>query len=214
MINLYNQDCMPALANMKDNAYDLAICDPPYGIGDTWSKSRHDRFFKQGKLHEYQNTKPPGKKYFSELMRVSKNHIIWGANYYTHQLPEDNHWIIWDKKRSFEKTFMSECELAWHSFSTPARIVEHQWDGYKKGHETKNGIKVHPHQKPINLYKWLLKNYAKEGDKILDTHAGSFSIGIAAHDMGFDLDAYEIDVDYYNAALKRFNQHKSQLQIF
>jgi len=213
-IELIHGDCMEALEGMEENQFDLAIVDPPYGIGDNWSKSRSDRFYLKGKLHSYQNKTVPDREYFNQLKRVSKNQIIWGANYYTHNLPEDNHWIIWDKKRNVEKTFMSECELAWHSFSSPARIVVHEWDGARKGPETGKCNKVHPHQKPVALYKWLLKNYAKEGNTILDTHFGSLSIGIACADMGFSLTAYEIDIDYFNAACKRLYNHLCQQTLF
>lgn len=211
-INLYDKDCRPAMKKMDDYQYDLAIVDPPYGIGQTWSKSRRDRFY--GHISSYKNGKKEkvDSEYFQELFRVSKHQIIWGYNYYSHSFPEDNHIIIWDKGRDFSKTFMSEAELAWHSFSIPARICSLQWDGAKKGNET--GIKkIHPFQKPIGLYKWLLRNYAESGWKILDTHGGSMSIAIACHDLGFDLDLYEKDKIHFTAGKKRFELHKSQLKM-
>ena len=177
-INLYNADCLPAMRKMADNQYDLAIVDPPYGIVNTWSKSRRDRFYKIGDKYTYKNDEIPNEEYFKQLSRISKNQIIWGGNYYTKFLRPTNSWIIWDKGRNADKTFMSEAELAWTSFQKVMRIIRIQWDGGKKGKET--GLKkIHPFQKPIMLYKYCLNNYAKEGDKILDTHFGSLSIGIA-----------------------------------
>lgn len=207
----FNQDCMEGMKEFPDKYFELAIVDPPYGIGDTWSKNRKDRFYKHGALHSYQNETAPAKEYFDELMRVSKNQIIWGGNYFTSELSATNAWIIWDKVRNAEATFMSEAELAWTSFAKVMRIFHGQWDGAKKC----DGIldKVHPHQKPKKLYRWLLKNYAKEGDKILDTHLGSQSSRIAAFDMGFDFTGYELDKGYFEAGNKRFNQHKNQLKL-
>ena len=213
-IELIHGDCMIDLVNMKDNEYSLSIVDPPYGIGDVWSKSRRDRFHKEGKLHKYQNQKPPDKSYFDQMQRISKNQIIWGWNYFCHKLPETNNIIIWDKKRDFEKTFMSEAELAWTSFSNPVRIFAHQWDGAKKGPENGKCVKIHPHQKPIGLYKWSLKKFAKPGDKIIDTHGGSMSIVIACIDMGFDIKVYEDDKYYFDAAVKRVWNHINQLNAF
>ena len=210
-IKLYNQDCMEAMKEMADNKFDLAIVDPPYGIGDTWSKSRRDRFYKKGKLHQYKNDSIPDQGYFTELLRVSRNQIIWGGNYFTLQLAPTNGWIIWDKKINAETQFMSEAELAWTSFKKVTRIAEFVWNGAVKCERVD---KIHPHQKPIALYKWVLKNYAKPGDTILDTHLGSGSIAIACHDMGFDLTGYEIDQDYYEAAMKRLENHQRQGQLF
>ena len=213
MINLRCMDCMDLMAEYEDNHFDLAIVDPPYGIGQTWSKSRRDRFFRN-KETTYTNgpEQKPTKEYFESLFRVSKNQIIWGWNYYSHLLPEGNNIIIWEKDRSFETTFMSEAELAWHSFSQPVRICKVVWDGARKGNET--GIKkIHPFQKPIGLYQWLFHNYAKEGDKILDTHLGSGSIAIACHYMGFDLTGCEIDQDYFDAATVRIDRETAQQEF-
>ena len=211
VINVYNKDCQPEMQQMKENQYDLVIVDPPYGIGQVWSKSRNDRFYKH--RSSYTNKTIPNWKYFKELFRVSKNQIIWGGNYFTRFLAPSNHWLIWDKDRNYEKTFMSEIEMAWHSFSSPARIIKITWDGARKEKET--GIKkIHPFQKPIQLYKWLLQNYAKPGNKILDTHGGSMSIVIACIELGFDIDIYEIDKDYFRDAKKRILNYASQLNLF
>lgn len=156
-IKLYNQDCMEAMKEMPDKAFDLAIVDPPYGIGQTWSKSRQDRFFKHGRLHSYKNEKCPPRRYFKELLRVSKEQIIWGGNYYSKNLRPTNAWIVWDKIRDAETTYMSEGEMAWTSFKSVLRIKKFQWDGAFKCEPCD---KIHPHQKPISLYKWLLRNYS------------------------------------------------------
>ncbi len=212
-INLYNENCLPAMKKMADNQYSLAIVDPPYGIGNTWSKSKRDRFYKIGDNYTYKNDKIPSKEYFEQLLRVSENQIIWGGNYYTEYLRPTNSWIIWDKVRNADVTFMSEAELAWTSFQKVTRIIRIQWDGAKKGKET--GLnKIHPFQKPLALYKWTLNKFAKEGYKILDTHFGSLSIGIACWDAGYDLDAWEIDRDYFEAGKKRLENHKAQLRLY
>lgn len=208
-INLNLGDCMDAMAKMPDNAYDLAIVDPPYGIGEFWLKSSTHQYKKKKKW----NDQIPSGQYFMELMRVSKNQIIFGGNYYTDYLPARNSWLVWDKFRDYDKTHMSEGEMAWTSFNIPLRICQFVWDGARKGNET--GIKtIHPCQKPVNLYRWILDHYAQPGDRILDTHLGSGSIAIACNDMGFDLDGWEIDVEYYEAALLRYQIHASQLQLF
>lgn len=211
MMDIRNADCMDLMREFPDKHFDLAIVDPPYGIGATWSKSRKDRFYKNGALHSYQNEDAPCEEYFAELFRVSKNQVIWGANYFTNYLPPTNAWIIWDKDRNAAVTFMSEAEMAWTSFSKVCRIAKYRWDGAKKCEET---TKVHPHQKPVKLYKWILENYAKKGDKILDTYLGSGSIAIACHYLGFDLTACEIDKDYYQAAMKRIKEQTAQKALF
>ncbi len=204
-------DCMEFMKNVSNNYYDLAIVDPPYGIGKIWAKSKRDVFYRH--KSSYTNKEKLTKKYFNELFRISINQIIWGYNYFAHRLPETNNIIIWDKKRDVEKTYMSEAELAWHSFPTPCRIVECIWNGCKKGKET--GIKkIHPFQKPVALYKWLLQKYAKPGWKIFDSHVGSGSIRIACHDMGFEFEGCEIDKDYWKAQEKRYSIHAAQGDLF
>ena len=199
-INMMNGDCMEYMASLPDNAYELAIVDPPYGIGERLSRGA-------GKLKNsaLQNMNSewdiaPDESYFTELERVAKNRIIWGANYFN--MKPSRGIICWDKKQ-FMPTF-SRWEMAWTSFDKPAKMYEN----------TGNEKRIHPTQKPVALYKWLLKNYAKPGDKILDTHGGSGSICIACHDMGFDLDWIELDEDYYKAAVDRFNLHTAQGSLF
>lgn len=155
------------------------------------------------------DNKPPSTEYFKELLRVSKNQIIWGANYFN--LPPSMGYVCWDKK--LDHIDLSDFELAYTSFNRAAKIFRHSKNGGSKNHAAL-ADRIHPTQKPVKLYKWLLKNYAKEGDKILDTHGGSGSICIACHDLGFDLTWTELDKDYYNAAVKRYEQHAAQLQMF
>ena len=202
MINIYNQDCLEAMKETSDNQFDLAIVDPPYGINAgkmTMGSGKHE--FVKGKDWD---SEVPDDKYFKELFRVSKEQIIWGGNYF--KLPLNNNWIIWDKRNP--NLSFSEAELAWCSINKNVRIFQRlstlpDYDGKKK----------HPTQKPIKLYEWLLMKYAKEGDKILDTHLGSGSIAIACHNLGFDLEGYELDKEYYDNALKRIKNHQAQLRI-
>ena len=200
---VHNIDCMEFMRTLPDSAFDLAICDPPYGIGETWSKSKRDRFYHKGKLFEYKNKSIPDAKYFSELLRVSKNQVIWGGNYMTDFLPPTNAWIFWDKQRQ-KNSVMSEGELAWTSFSSVLRIVRLQWAGCMKCEDVK---KIHPHQKPVALYKWVLKKYAKPGWRILDTHVGSGSSREGCYDLGFDFEGCEIDHDYWLIQEDRFRKH-------
>lgn len=208
MINLTNEDNMVLMARYPDKYFDLAIIDPPYGIGQNWKKDRHSKFYKH--TSSYKNNEIPGPEFFKELFRVSKNQIVWGANYYTEYLPARQGWIVWDKVRSFEQSHMSEGELAWHSFNIPLRIVQNLWNGFCRS-EKRHG--EHPHEKPTGLYRWILENYSKPGNTILDTHLGSGSIAIACHDYGFDLTACELDKDYYEAALKRLKNHTDQFKL-
>ena len=199
-INLYNTDCMIALRQMKENEFDLAIVDPPYGI-DINSSGTH--FKEKYKVKDWdKNT--PNKEYFKELMRVSKNQIVWGGNYFLDKLGNCKCFIVWDKKIAEGMSF-AMCEMAWTSFKNGAKI-------YKTTAMQQN--RIHPTQKPIKLYEWLLMNYAKEGDKILDTHLGSGSIAIACHNLGYDLNACELDKEYFDAATKRLKQHQQQIKMF
>lgn len=205
---IYNEDCMEGMKRHEDNYFDLAIVDPPFGIGSYWMKQKHTQHYGDPKWNE----KAPSSDYFNQLFRVSKNQIIWGGNYFTNHLPVTNSWIVWDKGNDVEKMNTSECELAWTSFRIPMRKVFIQWSGGRKGNET--GIKcIHPCQRPIDLHKWILTHYTNEGDKILDTHMGSGSIAIACHYLDFDLTAFEIDKDYYEAAMKRIKEQTAQLQM-
>ncbi len=204
IINWFNEDSYEAIKNMPDNAYELAIVDPPYQIGNsavTGAGKLRNRTLNQSarKLKEWDIA--PSDEYFKELKRVSKNQIIWGGNYFN--LPPTRGVIAWDKMQPWDN--FSQWEMAWTSFSTPAKLYKY---------DNRTGDKIHPTQKPVSLYKWLLDTYAKDGDKILDTHGGSGSIAIACHDMGFDLDIYEIDKDYFDAAKKRFDTHALQQRLF
>ena len=212
IINLINEDCMVFMADKPDNYYDLAIVDPPYGGNDAIDLKDNTDVKKQAtkrtKYKVFENT-PPTVEYFNELKRVSKEQIIWGVNFYKN-FDLTGGRLCWDKKG----TAFGRAELAYLSMTKSVNICEIVWNGMLQ-HDMKNKeLRIHPTQKPIQLYKWLLINYAKRGDKILDTHGGSGSICIACHDLGFDLDWCEINKEYFDAASKRFAIHKSQLTIF
>lgn len=199
-----NRDCMEAMAEFPDNYFDLAIVDPPYGININTNMGRRkgDKKSNYHKFHGEDKSIPPA-EYWNELFRVSKNQIVWGGNYMIEYLTPSPCWLMWDKGFSEEVTF-AQYELAWTSFKSSAKK-------YDK-HPNQLG-RIHPTQKPVELYKWILKNYGNGGGKILDTHLGSGSSRIAAHDMGFDFWGYEIDADYFRDQEKRFRQHTSQLTL-
>jgi len=208
MINITNEDNMELMSRYDDNYFDLAIVDPPYGIGISGQKKQ-----KKGKKSDRKHHKEkgwdneiPSEKYFKELFRISKNQIIWGANYFVKYLNKGTKgWLVWFKGQI--GLTMSDCELAYSSFKRPTRVVNiNRVDLLKQN-------TIHPTEKPVRLYQWVLDNYAKEGDKILDTHLGSGSIAIACHNLGFDLTACELDKEYFEAAMKRLKQHQSQLRI-
>ena len=200
---------MNLMARYNDNHFDLAIVDPPYGIGISGQKEKKQGKKSDRKYHkekEWDNSIPPA-IYFKELFRVSKNQIIWGANYFVNHLDKGKKgWIVWDKCQ--HGLTMSDCELAYSSFNVPTRVY------YKNRAVLISQNTIHPTEKPIHLYKWLLMNYAKEGNNILDTHLESGSIAIACHNLGFDLTACELDKDYYDAAMKRLKEHQAQLTMF
>ena len=202
---LHNADCMEVMKTFEDKQFDLAIIDPPYGIGAENHAGNKENGWTQWVKKDWDKATPTA-EYWQELFRVSKNQIVWGANYMTEYLPPKMGWIVWDKgQRNFS---LADGELAWTSFDKAMRIFT-----YARAKALKEG-KIHPTQKPVQLYKWLLQNYAKEGDTILDTHFGSLSIGIACHDMKFDLTAIELDKDYYEMAKKRLINHQKQLTLF
>ena len=209
MINIYNQDCIEAMKDMSDNQFDLAIVDPPYGINAEQGTNRASRKKFKDKKYGWDNSSPTS-QYWLQLFRISKNQIIWGANHFIEDIPNSNskHWLIWDKFNP-DRCF-ADCELAWCSNMDNARIFK-----IKRVQELnkEDGGKIHPTQKPVKLYEWILMKYAKEGDKILDTHLGSGSIAIACHNLGYDLTGYEIDKEYFEAAQKRIKEHQSQLRI-
>lgn len=199
-INLTCEDNMALMSRYPDKFFNLAIVDPPYGIGVDGQKKSTS---KHGGRREIEfkgwDSERPGKEYFDELFRVSQNQIIWGANYFTQYLPPSMGWVFWDKGQRIAN---SDGELAFTSFDRALRVFE-----LNRVHIHANGDAKHPTQKPVALYKWLLANYAKPGDKILDTHLGSGSIAIACYDLGFDLTACELDPDYFNSMMKRYTDH-------
>ncbi len=214
-IELYNMDCIEYMANCKDNEFDLAIVDPPYGIGEDGLKNHSRGKAAKPTLYTPKNwdKETPNKEYFKELKRVSKNQIIFGANHFIQNIPEANSscWIVWDKDNTGD---FADCELAYASFKTAVRKIQIRWNGMLQ-HDMKNKeTRIHPTQKPKKLYEWILKNYAKEGDKILDTHLGSGSSAIASYNYKFDFVGLEIDKEYFDNAVKRFNTYKSQLTMF
>ena len=201
-INLLHIDCMEYMATLPDNAFQLAIVDPPYGIGMSGGNVGYKGF--NNLPRKEWDTEIPSDEYFLELKRVSKNQIIWGGNYFKFVWPTRGY-IIWDKGAGFKDRTFAESELAFTSFDRNAKTFTRDPLAYKDY----NG-KIHPTQKPVKLYEWLLKNYAKEGDRILDTHLGSGSSAIAAHYAGFDFVGCELDEDYYKAACKRFDHETKQ----
>jgi site-specific DNA-methyltransferase (adenine-specific) len=208
-IQITNEDNMELMARYPDNYFDLAIVDPPYGIGiDGQKKSINKNPKHNRKLHTQKNwdNSIPNKEYFDELFRVSKNQIIWGGNYFTEHLQPTKAWIFWYKGQ--RDLTMSDGEMAWTSFDTVTR----QFELNRASLIAQNTF--HPTEKPYKLYKWLLDKYAKENDKILDTHLGSGSIAIACHDYGFELTACELDKEYYDKAIQRIQNHVSQQKLF
>ena len=201
-----NEDCMEGMARYTDKYFDLAIVDPPYGIDwmDQVKNPNKGKNWKQYENKDWDNSIPE-KNYFNELKRVSKNQIIWGGNYMTDFLNPSPCWLIWDKMQEFSGAVF---EMAWTSFLSPAKAFR-----MSRVQAYTNGNKIHPTQKPVALYKWLLSNYAKQGDKILDTHLGSGSSRIAAYEMGYDFTAFELDTEYFEAQEKRYNSHIAQLKL-
>lgn len=218
MTQAFNMDCIEGMRQFPDNFFDLAIVDPPYGIdhakkagkmggqkyGNAASKKRHY-------LEKEWDSRIPNPEYFLELFRVSKNQMIWGGNYMTENIRPSPCWIVWDKDNG--ETNFSDVELCWTSFRKGARLIKIPWNGMIQYDMKNKEDRFHPTQKPIKLYRWMLKNYAEPGMKILDTHLGSGSSRIAAHDMGFEFWGYELDKDYFDAQEKRFKLHTSQLTI-
>lgn len=216
---VYLMDCNDFMNQIPDNFYELSCVDPPYGI---------DHANKAGKMAGQQYGNAAAKKrnykskdwdieipsvhYFNELARISKNQIIWGGNYFAHLLSPKSGWVFWDKDNG-DNNF-SDGELAWTSFDCGLRMKKITWNGMIQ-HDMKNKeLRFHPTQKPVKLYEWLLMNYAKQGDKILDTHLGSGSSRIAAFNLGFDFTGIELDKEYFEASCKRFENHKKQLTLF
>ena len=235
----YNADCMEAMKEFPDKFFELAIVDPPYGINapkfNNGSGASKDKGNKYGTAVRLRSTNllnqgggklrnrilnqsdcewdasPPGHEYFTELMRVSKNQIIWGGNYFLDNLNATEGLIVWDKKR--RGLDFADCEIAWTNIQQPCRIFEFMWNGMLQGDMKNKEYRIHPTQKPVALYKWILTNYAKPGDKILDTHVGSASSLIACYDLGFDYVGFEIDEEYYTQAKKRLEEEMAQVRF-
>lgn len=208
MIELLNIDCMDYMKDVPDKYFDLAIVDPPYGInGHAEIGVKKGQRVSKWMLKEWDGEQVNG-DYFKELFRVSKEQVVWGWNYFADHLNRTRCFLVWDKVQRID---MADCEIAWTSFETSARIftfARSNIQGFR------NPQRFHPCEKPIKLYSWILKNYAKEGDRIFDSHFGSGSIAIACYDMQFDFVGCEIDKDYYKAAVKRYGNHIKQLKIF
>lgn len=212
-INLFHCDCMDLMRETPDKFYDLCICDPPYGIGEDGLKNHSRGKCARPTLYTPKewDRETVSALYISELRRVSKHQIIWGANHFISRMAIDSScWLVWDKDNTGN---FADCELAWTSFDTAVRKFMWRWNGMLQQNMKDKEDRIHPTQKPVQLYKWLLKNYAKEGDRILDTHLGSGSSAIAAFDGGFDFVGCEIDADYYTAAKRRFEYHRMQLKL-
>lgn len=216
---VYNEDNMLMMARYTDKFFDLAIVDPPYGIGESRRKNRTGtQSLKKGLKPAKYATKSwddeiPSEAYFLELFRVSKNQIIFGGNYFIKYLENTPCFIVWDKKGTDGSDF-ADCELAWTSFKSSVKKFSYPWIGFGYLNNPQKEKKVHPTQKPVQLYKWILEKYAQPGDKILDTHLGSGSSRIAAYDLGFDFYGCELDKDYFDASCKRFDTHIAQQRLF
>ena len=237
MIQITNEDNMDLMREFPDNYFDLAIVDPPYGIGES-SKNRNGitkikdkrngriSYIKTDNEIKDWDKNPPPPEYFIELKRISKNQIIFGANHFIELIPNANSssWFVWDKCNGTSD--FADCELAWTSFKGAVRQFRFMWSGMFQGKQsfTKGFIfegnlslhekRIHKTHKPVIIYKWILDKYAKQGDKILDTHLGSGSIAIACHDYGFDLTACELDKEYFDKAMERINNHMAQTKLF
>ena len=215
-IELLNTDCLLYMRQCEDNQFDLAIVDPPYGIGESGGKIRTNKKRPCYELRkketkytpkDWDNNRPE-KEYWQELFRISKNQIVWGGNYFVEHLPVSMGWIFWDKKN--EGTVFSDGEMAFTSFKRGLKMYR-----LSSKHGTKGGKdRIHPTEKPKKLYEWVLKHYAKEGDKIIDTHLGSGNIALACYNYKFDLVGCEIDKEYFNNANNSLNQYKKQLTLF
>jgi site-specific DNA-methyltransferase (adenine-specific) len=206
-IQITNEDNMELMARYPDNYFDLAIVDPPYGTEQMWQNGGNT-WGKRKEMKEWEIR--PNKEYFKELIRVSKNQIIWGGNYFIDYLQPTRCVIVWDK---ITRNMWADGELAWTSFNSNLKIFNYAKSDAVINHKI-NLPRIHPTQKPVKLYEFCLHNYAKEGDKILDTHLGSGSIAIACHEYGFELTACELDAEYYDKAVERIKNHVSQQKLF
>jgi site-specific DNA-methyltransferase (adenine-specific) len=214
--NLYYMDCMDGMKQFPDKYFDLVVVDPPYGIGEN---SNHERT--KGRKYQdfYDRDKTPfSKEYFNEMIRVSKNQIIWGANHFISAIPYDSScWLVWDKDKGMLKCF-SDCELAWTSFKSPARMFKFRWNGFMQEDMRHKEERIHLTQKPIPLYRWILGNYSNVNDKILDPCAGSCSSLIACYQMNRQYIGFELSEHYYESGKKRLDEFiardKAQMKLF
>lgn len=221
----YNVDCMELMREVPDKYFDLACVDVPYGIDEggqkastrgkqaDFVKSKSNAAAYSRTYHTFDDSKSPPKEYFDELIRVSRNQIIFGANHFISKIPFDSHcWIVWDKEN--DANDFADCELAWTSFKSAVRIFRFKWNGMLQGDMKNKENRIHPTQKPSALYTWLFTNYAKQGDKILDTHLGSGSSRIAAYELGLDFIGCEIDSEYFSKEEERFAAYTAQTSLF
>ena len=212
---------MDIMKDIPDKYFELAIVDPPYGIGINKMNFVKSGAIKVGGAYrnDYKDTKwndeSPNEDYFAEVLRVSQNQIIWGGNYFTDKLKPVKSWVIWDKRveEKYNNDF-ADGEMAWTSFECPMKIFRFLYSGMLQSNMKNKEVRFHPTQKPVALYKWLLKNYAKQGNKILDTHGGSCSSVVACIDYGFEYLAIEKDKDYYEASLKRIDKELQKIKMF
>ena len=204
---VHNTDCLEYMRTLPDKAFELAIADPPYGIGEDGAKNHTRGKLAAPKLYTPKewDSKAPDKEWFDELLRVSKHQIIWGANHFISRIPYDSPcWVVWDKENG-ENDF-ADCELAWASFPSAVRRFKFRWAGMLQGNMANKEERIHPTQKPVALYAWLLKHYAKPGDRIFDPMMGSQSSRIAAYKMGFDYVGCELDKEYFAKGCERFDR--------
>jgi site-specific DNA-methyltransferase (adenine-specific) len=218
-VELLNIDCMEYMATLPDKAFDLAIVDPPYGINHSTNAGKAGgtkygtaKAAKRKYKEKDWDKNPPSSEYFDELRRVSANQIIWGANYMVGDIMPSMGWVVWDKDNG--ETNFSDCELAYTSFNVRLRKFKYTWNGMVQENMKNKEDRIHPTQKPKGLYRWIMKTYAKPDQRILDTHLGSGSSAIAAHYFGCDFVGCELDEDYYNAAVERFNLETAQKALF
>lgn len=213
-ITLIHGDCMEYLAGLKDKAFELAVVDPPYGIGESGGNESRNRVASNGYIKKEWDKSAPPREYFLMLVAVSKNQIVWGANHFADRLPNPASpcWLVWDKLNGGSD--FADCELAWTNFKTAVRRFSFQWAGMLQGDMKNKEQRIHPTQKPVKLYQWLYANYAKPTDRILDTHLGSGSSAIAAHYAGLEFVGIELDTDYYTAAVERFKRETAQEALF
>ena len=203
---VFNTDCLEYMRTLPDKAFQLAIADPPYGIGEDGAKNHSRNNMAKATLYTPKewDAKAMPQEWYDELRRISRNQIIWGANHFISHIPFDSPcWVVWDKKNSGD---FADCELAWTSFPTAVRIFRFMWNGMLQEDMSHKEIRIHPTQKPVALYAWLLKNYAKPGDRIFDPMMGSQSSRIAAYKMGFDYVGCELDKEYFDKGCERFNR--------